>query len=40
MPACQLLLQIGYSTVFFFEYLGPMVIYPLFFLFPSVFYGQ
>jgi len=32
--------QIGYSTVFFFEYLGPMLIYPLFFFFPSVFYGQ
>jgi hypothetical protein len=32
--------QIGYSTVFFFEYLGPMLIYPLFFLFPSVFYGK
>lgn len=33
-------LQIDYSTVFFFEYLGPMLIYPLFFLFPSVIYGQ
>lgn len=32
--------QIGYSTVFFFEYLGPMLIYPLFFLFPAVFYGK
>lgn len=32
--------QIGYSTVFFFEYFGPMVIYPLFFLFPAVFYGK
>lgn len=32
--------QIDYSTVFFFEYLGPMLIYPLFFLLPSVFYGQ
>jgi hypothetical protein len=33
--------QIGYSTVFFCEYAGPMVIYPLFFFFPQVFYyGQ
>jgi very-long-chain enoyl-CoA reductase len=24
--------------VFFFEYFGPMVIYPLFFFFPHVFY--
>lgn len=32
--------QIDYSTVFFFEYLGPMLIYPMFFLLPSVFYGQ
>mmetsp|Transcript_3273 Transcript_3273/g.8093 ORF Transcript_3273/g.8093 Transcript_3273/m.8093 type:complete len:311 (-) Transcript_3273:895-1827(-) len=31
--------QIGYSTVFFWEYFGPLVVYPLFFLFPSVFYG-
>lgn len=31
--------QIGYSTVFFWEYFGPMVIYPLFFLFPTLFYG-
>lgn len=30
--------QIGYSTVFFFEYFGPMVIYPLFYFFPHVFY--
>ena len=32
--------QIGYSTVFFWEYFGPMVIYPLFFLYPLVFYGK
>lgn len=32
--------QIGYSTVFFFEYLGPMLIYPMFFLFPQIFYGK
>jgi very-long-chain enoyl-CoA reductase len=31
--------QIGYSTVFFFEYLGPMLIYPLFYFFPHVFYS-
>ncbi|GMH32245.1 hypothetical protein BSKO_00079 [Bryopsis sp. KO-2023] len=30
--------QIGYSTVFFWEYFGPMAVYPLFFLFPKVFY--
>jgi len=30
--------QIGYSTVFFFEYFGPMVIFPLFYFFPQVFY--
>jgi hypothetical protein len=34
-------LQIDYSTVFFFEYFGPLVIYPLFFLLPQIFYpGQ
>lgn len=33
--------QIDYSTVFFFEYFGPLVIYPLFFFLPQVFYpGQ
>jgi very-long-chain enoyl-CoA reductase len=33
--------QIDYSTVFFFEYLGPMLIYPLFFFFPQYLYwGQ
>jgi very-long-chain enoyl-CoA reductase len=32
--------QIGYSTVFFFEYFGPMVIYPLFYLLPHVFYSS
>lgn len=31
--------QIDYSTVFFFEYFGPMVIYPLFFFLPQIFYG-
>ncbi|GBF94137.1 hypothetical protein Rsub_07124 [Raphidocelis subcapitata] len=31
-------IQIGYSTVFFFEYFGPMVIYPAFFFFPQIFY--
>lgn len=34
-------IQIDYSTVFFFEYFGPMVIYPLFFFLPHIFYpGQ
>jgi hypothetical protein len=33
--------QIDYSTVFFFEYFGPLVIYPLFFFLPQIFYpGQ
>lgn len=31
--------QVGYQTVFFWEYFGPMVIYPLFFLFPQVLYA-
>jgi len=31
-------IQIGYSTVFFWEYFGPMVIYPLFYYFPQYFY--
>ncbi|KAF8065843.1 hypothetical protein HT031_002903 [Scenedesmus sp. PABB004] len=31
--------QIDYSTVFFFEYFGPLVIYPLFFALPQLFYG-
>ncbi|CAL8462603.1 g2136 [Coccomyxa elongata] len=30
--------QIGYSTVFFWEYFGPLVVYALFYFFPSVFY--
>mmetsp|Transcript_2250 Transcript_2250/g.5965 ORF Transcript_2250/g.5965 Transcript_2250/m.5965 type:complete len:308 (-) Transcript_2250:690-1613(-) len=30
--------QIGYATVFFWEYFGPMVVYPLFLLFPQIFY--
>ena len=32
--------QIGYRTVFFWEYLGPLLIYPLFFLFPFLFYSS
>jgi very-long-chain enoyl-CoA reductase len=30
--------QIGYQTVFFWEYFGPMTIYPLFYLLPDLLY--
>lgn len=30
--------QIGYRTVFFWEYFGPLAVYPLFFLLPQLFY--
>lgn len=30
--------QIGYATVFFWEYFGPLAIYPLFYLLPNLFY--
>lgn len=30
--------QIGYSTVFFLEYFGPLVVYPIFYYFPQYFY--
>lgn len=30
--------QIGYSTVFFWEYVGPLVIFPLIYFFPSLVY--
>lgn len=41
MFCAALRLQIDYSTVFFFEYFGPLVIYPLFFFLPQIFYpGQ
>lgn len=30
--------QIGYATVFFWEYFGPMTIYPLFYLLPELLY--
>lgn len=30
--------QIGYRTVFFWEYFGPLVIFPLFYLLPHIFY--
>lgn len=32
--------QVGYRTVFLLEYAGPLAIYPLFYLFPSMFYSQ
>jgi very-long-chain enoyl-CoA reductase len=31
--------QIGYATVFFWEYFGPLVIYPLFYFLPSIAYA-
>eukprot|EP00199_Chlamydomonas_sp_CCMP681_P007022 CAMPEP_0119107156 /NCGR_PEP_ID=MMETSP1180-20130426/8574_1 /TAXON_ID=3052 ORGANISM="Chlamydomonas cf sp, Strain CCMP681" /NCGR_SAMPLE_ID=MMETSP1180 /ASSEMBLY_ACC=CAM_ASM_000741 /LENGTH=300 /DNA_ID=CAMNT_0007092605 /DNA_START=91 /DNA_END=990 /DNA_ORIENTATION=- len=31
-------LQIGYSTVFFWEYFGPLVVYPLFYALPHLLY--
>lgn len=31
-------IQIGYSTVFFWEYFGPLAVYPLFYLLPQLFY--
>uniref|UniRef100_A0A7S3QRB7 Ubiquitin-like domain-containing protein n=2 Tax=Dunaliella tertiolecta TaxID=3047 RepID=A0A7S3QRB7_DUNTE len=30
--------QVGYATVFFWEYFGPLIVYPLFFFFPKLFY--
>ena len=30
--------QVGYATVFFWEYFGPLAIYPLFFMLPEIFY--
>ncbi|KXZ51775.1 hypothetical protein GPECTOR_11g219 [Gonium pectorale] len=30
--------QVGYSTVFFWEYFGPLVVYPLFFFLPQYLY--
>jgi very-long-chain enoyl-CoA reductase len=30
--------QIGYATVFFWEYFGPMMIYPIFYFFPALCY--
>lgn len=30
--------QIGYATVFFWEYFGPMMVYPLFYFLPQYLY--
>lgn len=30
--------QIGYATVFFWEYFGPLMVYPLFYMLPQIFY--
>jgi len=32
--------QIGYKTLFILEYLGPLVVYPLFYYRPSFIYGS
>ena len=32
-------LQIAYRTVFFWEYFGPLAVYPLFYFLPQVFYS-
>ncbi|KAL2650310.1 hypothetical protein R1flu_018438 [Riccia fluitans] len=29
--------QVGYSTLFFFEYIGPLVIYPIFYFYPTLY---
>jgi len=31
-------LQIGYTTVFFWEYFGPMMVYALIYFFPKIVY--
>ena len=31
-------MQISYSTVFFWEYLGPLLVYPLFYFLPDLVY--
>lgn len=38
LPAGHPQLQIGYATVFFWEYLGPLLVYPLFYLAPRLLY--
>ena len=32
--------QVGYTTVFFWEYFGPMVVYPLVYMLPQYLYGR
>lgn len=36
--SCSAIVQIGYRTVFLWEYLGPLVVYALFYYFPNTFY--
>ncbi|BBM99041.1 very-long-chain enoyl-CoA reductase [Marchantia polymorpha subsp. ruderalis] len=29
--------QVGYSTLFFFEYIGPLLLYPIFYFYPAIY---
>ena len=42
LPACaaRACLQIAYAAVFFWEYFGPLAVYPLFYFLPQLFYAQ
>jgi len=33
-------MQIGYSTVFFWEYFGPLAVYALIYCFPQIVYSS